>query len=195
MGVQSLSIYTLMFVWKVCSGFQSTQFYVILWWDLTGLSHLLKDKKTGGLFLKFSQIYGVDLSLLYRPCDHPSPPPPPQLSLSCCPTEKSCMRGPRALRGIFQSLSLWNVCVCVCVISCLISLQDPSKMSLSAQITVLSGTPPQSCPSEHSPVSSSLHLLRLLNYGTMSPLLLYMVIMSVIVFPIMLDYKNLEVRS
>ena len=29
----------------------------------------------------------------------------------------------------------------------------------------------------------------------MFPLLLYMVIMSVLVFPIMLDYKNLEVRS
>ena len=83
----------------------------------------------------------------------------------------------------------------MCITSCLISLQDPSKMSLSAQIAVLSGTPPKSCPSEHSPVSSSFHLLRLLRYGTMFPLLLYMVIMSVIVFPNMLDYKNLEVRS
>ena len=126
------------------------------------------------------------------PVTTPPPGPHPSWVYPAAPLRKVAWED-LELSEAFFSHCLFEMCVCV--ISCLISLQDPSKMSLSAQITVLSGTPPQSCPSEHSPVSSSLHLLRLLNYGTMSPLLLYMVIMSVIVFPIMLDYKNLEVRS
>ena len=61
---------------------------------LRGLSPPLMGKKTGGVFLKFSQRYGVELSLLYRPCA-------PQLRLSYCHTEKGCMRGPELLESFF----------------------------------------------------------------------------------------------
>ena len=75
---------------------------------LRGLSPPLMGKKTGGVFLKFSQRYGVELSLLYRPCA-------PQLRLSYCHTEKGCMRGPELLESFFFFFNLFYLFIYGCV--------------------------------------------------------------------------------
>lgn len=135
-----------------------------------GLSPPLTGKKTGGVFLKSCQWYGVGLS-----------PSGPQLRPFCYPTETSLRVRTKALGVIFRAL---------------LCLKRKHSFLLPFEI-YLKRLSLYECPYDLCPLIllNKAHLFFLLSswdfvtLSTMYPMLMCMVVMSVVAFPTKLDRK------